>query len=198
MTNKSTDRKSLALDRAAHRWLTNAAEETGLSVKDALEDAIRYWAHLTRETELEAANIIESAAAVRAARTQLEEISVVAPKSETRGEMEEMKEAAGEAEKMDATTLIYTAEGDLKHPDEVEPWETHGLYATNWERSKHTAAKAGPEAFHTVKEIADQTDRSAKRCVEEAVQLWCILQNEHRGERATRKARQAREILEEI
>lgn len=198
MTNNSTDRKSLALDRAAHRWLTDAAEETGLSVKDALEDAVRYWAHITRETELEAANLIKSATALREARRQWDEISVAAPKSEALGEMGMLKEAVGETEKMDETTMIYTAEGDLKHPDEVEPWETHGLYSANWERSKHTAAKVGPEAFCTVKEIADETDRSAKRCVEEAVQLWCILQNEHRGERATRKARQAREILEEI
>lgn len=198
MGESSQGRKSLSLDRAAHRWLTRAADETGLSIKDALEDAIRTWAHVTRETGLEPANVIESAAALRTARREWKEISVAAPRTEPPDESEEINRAVGATEKVEEPTMVLTAEGELKRPDEVEPWETHGLYSTNWERSQHTAAKVGPKAFRIVKEIADETDRSAKSCVEEAVQLWCILQNEQRGQRASRKARQARQILEEI
>lgn len=204
MVNESNDRKSLALDRAAHRWLTEAAEKADLSVKEALEDAIRFWARVTSAEDVTPKELIEGAVLLRKAERWLEQTSISITPPGLSDDMAAILEASGPSETIDdiETQQFVEIEGELVTVEEAEekfePWQWIDLYSFDWERSEHTAAKVGPDAFEIVDEIADETDRSNKRCVEEAVQLWCILQNEYRAKRASRKARKALEILREI
>lgn len=191
MSNDSNDRKSLALDRVAHRWLKEAADETGLSVKDALQDAILCWKHVIQESEADPSDLIEDAVEFHTTKERLEEISRAI--EHDAGEAEpwsELKQAVGPVPTMEEG--LQAGEGGQPDSDYAVD-----LYTTDWERTKNTAAKVGPGSYRVVKKLSEEAGRSAKECVEEAVQLWCIVQTEHRGERAKRKLRRIRDLIED-
>lgn len=195
MANNSQDRKSLALDRVAHRWLTEAADETGLSVKEALQDAIRCWKSVIRELETQPADLIESAVEFHRAKERLEKISrAVEPDVEASDPASAIERAVGPTVTMSVgAQATEGARSDNEYSVE--------LYTTDWERTENTAAKVGPGSYRVVQKLSEETGRSAKDCVEEAVQLWCIVQREHRiehrGERAKRKLRRIRDLIED-
>lgn len=192
MSNDSTDRKSLALDRVAHRWLKEAADETGMSVKDALQDAILCWKYVIQETKAHPSDLIEDAVEFHTAKERLEEISRAIEHHDEEMDLRSEFERAvdlGPVPKMEEGLQADAA--DRPDSDYAED-----LYTTDWERTKNTTAKVGPGSYRVVKKLSEETGRSAKACVEEAVQLWCIVQTEHRGERARRKLRRIRDLIE--
>lgn len=58
----------------------------------------------------------------------------------------------------------------LVSQSEAPPW-----LSLDWERSKHTSVKIGDDYFTELREEVDRQDRTSKECVEEAVQLWCVV-----------------------
>lgn len=187
MTNTEQNRKSLALDRAAHQWLTEAADEAEITVKDALEKAVLWWSTVVEQMDVTPAELIESAVQVQEARNRLGELVRARRPARPEAELTDAEEIARKF--ASAETMDHGLQPEDPTPD---------LYSTDWERSDHTAAKVGPGAYRVVKKLSDETDRSAKECVEEAVQLWCIYREERRGERAASAVERIRRVLKDM
>lgn len=187
MANESNDRKSLALDRAAHQWLTEAADEAEITVKDALEEAVLWWSTAVEAMDASPAELIESAVNVQEGRNRFGELSLA--RKPVRPEEELTDQEIIQRQSASTETMDHGLQPEDPTPD---------LYSTDWERSDHTAAKVGPGAYRVVKRLSDETDRSAKECVEEAVQLWCIYREERRGERAASAVERIRRVLKDM